>query len=138
MYCLLIYHLPSTVLKKIDRCCADFFWKGKLHKVSWDILCKTKLEAGIGLQQFTDLNKTARIKLFWKLLASNFLCTRWMTAKYLSKENIWVISINNNYSVTMKSMFRHRGLTVNIMSWCIVNEKHTNLWYDPWISQNHL
>lgn len=52
-----------SMLRKVDKLCNDFFWKGKLHKISWDTLCKPKLEGGVGMRRFVDLNGTARIKL---------------------------------------------------------------------------
>lgn len=81
MYRILIYHIPTIVLNTVDKMCADFFWHGKLHKISWDMLCRPKKERGVGLRKFSDLNTPARIKLVWNLITNDCLWSRWMKAK---------------------------------------------------------
>lgn len=67
MYWILTYHLPVSILHKIDSMCVDFFWNGMTHKISWDTLYKPKLEGSIGIRKLSDLNITARLKLLWNL-----------------------------------------------------------------------
>lgn len=126
------------MLKKIDQMCADFFWKGKLHKITWDNLCKPKLEGGVGLWKFSDLNSTPRVELLWNLLTTESLWSRWMQTKYLSKTNFWVLPIDNNYSGTMKSILSQHDLATKIMTWVLINGEHIDLWYDPWINHKSL
>lgn len=42
LYWLLVYHMPTAALIKLDSLCADFFWTGKkikLHGISSANLC---------------------------------------------------------------------------------------------------
>lgn len=59
LYWSLAYHLPTSVLHKLEKTCADFFWGGSFHKINWELLCRSKLEGGIGLRLFKDLRQTS-------------------------------------------------------------------------------
>lgn len=118
--------------------CADFLRKVKLHKISWDNLGKPKLEGGVGLRKFSNLNKTARVKLLWNLSTVDSLWSRQTRTKYASRVNFWVFPIDNNHYGVMKSILRQRDLAAKIITRVLINGEYTDLWFDRWINHKSL
>lgn len=54
LYWLLNYHLPGSILTELEKFCAYFYGR-RQHKISWELLCRPKLQGGIGLRLFSDL-----------------------------------------------------------------------------------
>ncbi|KAH1089507.1 hypothetical protein J1N35_016764 [Gossypium stocksii] len=60
-----IFLLPSKVVKKVNKLCSSFLWKGrelsaKGVKVGWDKVCYPEAEGGLGLRTFRFGTKLAR------------------------------------------------------------------------------
>ncbi|XP_059635251.1 uncharacterized protein LOC132277405 [Cornus florida] len=94
----------ADVINHIQKLCRDFVWGSKdnlkkLHLMSWDMMCRTKLEGGLGIRKLIDLLKTSQCVLAW-----NFL---------LSKDHIWVpwfkhrdlMHLNINFSIGTGNIF---------------------------------
>lgn len=61
LYTMSCFLLPSSLCKELDGVMARFWWekkvgKKRLHWCSWDSLCASKLEGGIGLRDFSKFN----------------------------------------------------------------------------------
>ncbi|XP_040956192.1 uncharacterized protein [Gossypium hirsutum] len=57
-----IFLLPSKVVKKVNKLCSSFLWKGhelsaKGVKVGWDKVCYPKVEGGLGLKNLSVWKK---------------------------------------------------------------------------------
>jgi len=65
----------------MEKQLANFLWKGKMHAISWNELCRPKLEGGVGIRKIQDVNAAAGLKLIWKLLTSQSLWALWMKEK---------------------------------------------------------
>lgn len=55
LYWLMVYHMPMATLVKIDNLCADLFWAGKKHKITWTKLRTLTNEGGIRLKTLWNL-----------------------------------------------------------------------------------
>ena len=82
------FQFPKTVCTEIDRMCAKFLWKGKLHTWKWDSLRRPKSEAGLGLRKAYDINKAAQLKRFWNYCASNSKWASWLREHYSKGKSI--------------------------------------------------
>jgi len=45
------YSYPSSITKEIERICANFLWKGRLHTMSCADLCRPKTEVGLASEE---------------------------------------------------------------------------------------
>jgi hypothetical protein len=72
-YWYMSYNLPQSIMKEIERICANFLWKGKVHSLSWENICKPKKEGGLGLRPIKELCQSAGMKRIWRLLTENSL-----------------------------------------------------------------
>ena len=73
LYWMMVYQLPTTIIEKINRLCANFIWNGKQHKIAWDILCRPKMEGGVGLRNFYEIKTACGLKLLWHFINSKSL-----------------------------------------------------------------
>ncbi|XP_074292822.1 uncharacterized protein LOC141619701 [Silene latifolia] len=83
-----MFILPSGVIAWIEQICRNFFWDGgadyiRTPLVSWDKLCKPKLEGQIGLKSDINWNKAVVGKLVW-----------WISTK---PDHLWVKWVNHIY-----------------------------------------
>ena len=79
------YKLPPSVCRELDKLCANFLWKGRVHAWRWSAICKPKSERGRGrgrLRSFQDINKVAICKRFWI---------------YCNNETIWASRMKQHY-----------------------------------------
>ena len=65
--------VPKKMCDEIDRLNRNFLWgdtpdRRKVHLVKWDMVCKPKIEGGLGLKKARGQNLALLAKLGWKLL----------------------------------------------------------------------
>jgi hypothetical protein len=132
LYWIQSFQIPATSIKKLESRCADFLWKGKYHKISWENVCRPKNEGGLGIRNIKDLCTTCHLKLFWRFLNSDSLWARWMRSKYLKHNNFWSTVYNSNQSNTWKHILNSRDIGKLLIERKFKNGKETSLWFDPW------
>lgn len=58
--------LPMKCIRKIEKLCANFVWRGRMHSIAWSVLCRLKDEGGVGLRSLSTLREIATLKLTWR------------------------------------------------------------------------
>ncbi|XP_031114556.1 uncharacterized protein LOC116018726 isoform X2 [Ipomoea triloba] len=81
---------PKTVIKKIEKLLADFFWgtidgKAKYHWSSWSNLAKPIKEGGVGLTSLSEVIEAVGMKLWWHFRAHKSLWGDFLRAKYCKR-----------------------------------------------------
>lgn len=102
------FKLPQTVIKELERIICNFIWKGGMHTISWDTICRPKKEGGLGLRKIKDMSNAAGIKLFWRLCTTNSLWASWMKKRYLMEVSLWNATVKLTDSGTMKFILQSR------------------------------
>ncbi|CAN1192184.1 Putative ribonuclease H protein At1g65750 [Linum perenne] len=81
--------LPVSITKSIDAKICNFVWgntvdKRKTHLISWDTICRSKAQGGLGLRKAKELNEAYMMKLGWWVLKDpEKLWVKLLTSKYL-------------------------------------------------------
>ncbi|XP_074282741.1 uncharacterized protein LOC141607283 [Silene latifolia] len=84
-----MFILPQGVINKIESICRNFLWDGgvdykRTPLISWEKICKPKIEGGLGLKQDTLWNQTAVGKLVWWIASkSDHLWVKWVNQIYI-------------------------------------------------------
>ncbi|TYI11953.1 hypothetical protein ES332_A09G241900v1 [Gossypium tomentosum] len=92
-----IFLLPSKVVKKVNKLCSSFLWKGhefsaKGVKVGWDKVCYPKVEGGLGLKNLSVWNKVCMMRcLYLILIKAGSLWMAWSEPYVLKGANIWQV-----------------------------------------------
>ncbi|KAK3230320.1 hypothetical protein Dsin_002201 [Dipteronia sinensis] len=86
-YTMSLFRIPKSLTKEIHSMCARFWWGGtdevrKIHWGSWDKLCVSKKQEGIGFQDLDIFNRALLAKQGWRLIVhSNSLAARVLKSK---------------------------------------------------------
>ncbi|XP_054801608.1 uncharacterized protein LOC129305663 [Prosopis cineraria] len=88
LYCMQTAHLPVSTCEEIDKCSQGFLWgstreRRKIHLVTWDEVCKPKINGGLGLRHAHLQNKAFMMKAGWGLIHN--------------KEALWARVIRSKY-----------------------------------------
>lgn len=138
LFWLQVSQFPASVIQRINSVCSNFLWKSKSHNMSWNDVCKTKSEGGLGIKKIEDLAVATATKLLWNFFNGNSLWAKWMHNRYCKKNNFWIIRMDNNASHTWKTILRARQWCKGYIDRKIVDGVHTDIWFDPWLNGNSL
>ncbi|KAJ6800182.1 uncharacterized protein M6B38_204855 [Iris pallida] len=130
--------IPSATIRKVEAICADFIWRGGMHVISWDLLCRPREEGGVGLRPLHTVRKAACVKMAWRFIKGGSLWTDWMANRYLRRTNFWACRIDNNFSVTFKAILRCRPVLQTAICRNMKDVTTTDLWLDPWLGSRSL
>lgn len=89
--------IPKKVLQKLTITMKNFWWGHskdvqKPHFINWKRFEQPKEVGGLGVRTLQHINKAMIAKLIWKLLENDTcLWCQLMRAKYLRKDNFWVV-----------------------------------------------
>ncbi|XP_039065361.1 uncharacterized protein LOC120210728 [Hibiscus syriacus] len=100
--------LPQSILNKIDQLCSQFFWKGTNKaasgaRISWEKVCQSKSERGIGIKNTKSWNKTCLLHLIRKIISGEgSLWVVWLKEYVLKETNFWNLQIRPNTSCCIR------------------------------------
>lgn len=73
IYFLYIFKAPKKIIRKMVRIQRNFLWGGceekrKIAWVKWEVVCKPKLEGGLGVKDLEWFNIALLTKWRWRLI----------------------------------------------------------------------
>ncbi|KAK2660908.1 hypothetical protein Ddye_007441 [Dipteronia dyeriana] len=83
-----IFHLPKGLIQEVQRLCAIFWWgsnfsKRKMHRCTWNHLCKPRSEAVLSFRDLETSNRSFLAKQGWRILKNpNSLAVRVLKSCY--------------------------------------------------------
>ncbi|KAL0322804.1 UNVERIFIED_CONTAM: putative mitochondrial protein [Sesamum angustifolium] len=97
-YAMGCFKLPISLLQEIQSMIARFWWNNrgvnKTHWISWNRLCASKLEGGLGFRQLHNFNLAVLAKQFWRIMQHpESLLSRVLKARYFPTGNIFSASL---------------------------------------------
>ncbi|XP_039033520.1 uncharacterized protein LOC120169447 [Hibiscus syriacus] len=114
--------LPTSILKKVEQLCSRYFWKGTDKSaagahMSWDNICVSKSEGGLGLNNIKTWNKACLITLIRKILAGNgSLWVAWLKAYVFKEQDFWHYKAAINLSWSTNRILKLRAEAFPIFS----------------------
>ncbi|XP_039045886.1 uncharacterized protein LOC120185854 [Hibiscus syriacus] len=114
--------LPNSILAKVDQLCSRFFWKGddkpaKGARISWDFICFSKAEGGLGLKNTKIWNKACSIDLIRKILAGHgSLWVAWLKTYVFKDQDFWNFVAGSNVSWSINRLLKLRPTSLSIFS----------------------
>ena len=65
------FNFPVSICNELDKLCANFMGKGRLHAWKCDAICRPKSEGGMGLRRTREISQVATLKRLWNYCTSS-------------------------------------------------------------------
>ncbi|KAL0294264.1 UNVERIFIED_CONTAM: hypothetical protein Sradi_6895300 [Sesamum radiatum] len=114
-----------------------FLWKGStgsgLAKVSWDHVCKSKEEGGLGLRRVLYMNQALMLKNVWRLLQEdpNSIWVAWVLRYRLRRHSIWTVN-TTTASWCWKQLVKASFLIKDGIEYRVGYGNRFRIWTDLW------
>ncbi|KAG8647150.1 hypothetical protein MANES_09G048028v8 [Manihot esculenta] len=132
--------LSVSLCKEMEQVCRDFIWQGsnqslKVHLVAWDILKRPRDHGGLGIRDFSTMNKALLGKLAWRAMENDdCLWTKCFIKKYLQGRSKWTPNAAASSSHIWKAFCKGYGSIKDGLMVDVRNGSSTNFWFDSWLS----
>ncbi|KAL0440154.1 UNVERIFIED_CONTAM: putative mitochondrial protein [Sesamum latifolium] len=141
-YAMGCFRLPITLLKEIHSMVANFWWsnrgKNKIHWISWNRLCESKLMDGLGFRQLHLFNLAMLAKQLWRIwIHPDKLISQVLNAKYFPNSDVFSATLGSRPSFTWRSILAAQYLFRAGCRWRVGSGSHIRVWFDPWFPQPH-
>ncbi|KAL0863670.1 hypothetical protein Bca101_042788 [Brassica carinata] len=113
-----VYQIPKTVISGLSSEMARFWWDGmefkrKIHWLSWEKLCLSKEDGGMGFKELECFNQALLAKQAWRLIhMEECLMAKVLKGKYFGAERFLDVQLGDKVSYAWKSILFGRELLV--------------------------
>ncbi|KAM6583466.1 hypothetical protein CsatB_010468 [Cannabis sativa] len=132
--------VPLTTCRELDALIRKYWWTGDATKdryhavISWDKLCKPKVDGGLGFRRLEDTNQALISKLAWHVASnSNKLWVQCLKAKYCKDQSFLSIEPRGNDSTIWKGILQSRGILRSSSTSIPAKGESIDIWTQPWI-----
>ncbi|KAL0409532.1 UNVERIFIED_CONTAM: putative ribonuclease H protein [Sesamum radiatum] len=137
-YCMSCFKLPDSLLREIKSIAANFFWSNaecnKIHWVSWDKMCITKKDGGLGFRKMQTFNIAMLAKQGWRIMTNpQLLISRILKARYFPNNDFLHAKIGYTSSFTWRSILAARYVISKGIRWRVGDGQSIRVWNDPWL-----
>ncbi|KAL0331115.1 UNVERIFIED_CONTAM: putative mitochondrial protein [Sesamum angustifolium] len=137
-YAMSCFKLPVTLMTEIQGMISNFWWHNrgqrKIHWLSWQHLCDSKLQGGLGFRRLHLFNLAMLAKNLWRIFTSpeRPLC-RVLRARYFPHGNIFAATVGHRPSYTWRSIMAAHRLFCAGCRWRVSSGEKIKVWTDPWL-----
>ena len=134
IYAMSVFRLPNTLCEKLTSVMCEFWWSsGELRRriswVSWQNLCKSKEEGGLGFHDIERFNQALLAKQAWRVWSRpDSLVSRVLKSRYFKNGSFLECGLGSRPSYAWRSLLHGRELLKEGMVGEIRNGRDTNVW----------
>ncbi|XP_030502854.2 uncharacterized protein LOC115718027 [Cannabis sativa] len=139
-YAMSVFLLTKSTCLEIEKEMARFWWKTSSSKgrgitwMSWDRMCATKSEGGLGFRSLYDFNLAMLAKQGWRLLCKpDFLAGKIYKARYYPHSDFLTAELGNNPSFVWRSIWSSQDLLRSGIQRTIGSGTNVNILQHPWL-----
>ncbi|XP_071723825.1 uncharacterized protein [Rutidosis leptorrhynchoides] len=129
------FSIPQAILEEIEKAIRYFWWKGTntVRWVNWNIMTTSKRNGGLGIRNLSAFNLAMLAKQGWRILQNpNSLLSRSLKAKYFPFSSFFEANLENNPSLTWRSILKGRDTLFKGGIWRVANGKSIRIREDSW------
>ncbi|CAN6249384.1 unnamed protein product [Urochloa humidicola] len=136
-YCMSMFLLPKTILKRMDSTRKRFFWQGtgtkrKYYLVKWSKVTLPKRKGGLGIKDLRKLNISLLSKWWWKIESGEGLWQEIVQKKYIKRHTLHELKARPNNSPVWNDLLKVKELYLRGRIVRIGNGLTTDFWRDAW------
>ncbi|XP_018463709.1 uncharacterized protein LOC108834892 [Raphanus sativus] len=134
-----VYQLPKTVISGLSSEMARFWWDGlafkrKIHWMSWEKLCLSKEDGGMGFRELECFNQALLAKQAWRMIQfEDCLMARVLKGKYFGEKRFLDVRMGNKVSYAWKSILFGRELLQKGLKYSVGDGRDIHVWSEPWM-----
>ncbi|KAK2665802.1 hypothetical protein Ddye_004376 [Dipteronia dyeriana] len=138
-----LFRLSKGFITEVHRLFALFWWESsdvekRLHWGSWDKLCESKNDGGLGFCDLSLFNQAMLAKHCWRFIKwPNSLVVRVIKGRYFPTSDFLHATKCSSDSFVWKSFMWGRELIEAGSRWQIGNRSSTLIYEDRWIPRRH-
>ncbi|KAM1025390.1 hypothetical protein FF1_038489 [Malus domestica] len=141
LYVMNCFLLPRFFCDDLNKMVARFWWGGsdderKIYWLSWERLCSTKCDGGLGFQNMYAFNLALLPKKIWCILQEpTSLVARLLQAKYYPNSMFLDATVKVGASFCWHSICAARVVLTCGSRWQVRSGEGIRIWEDRWIPQ---
>ncbi|XP_024172251.1 uncharacterized protein LOC112178325 [Rosa chinensis] len=143
-YAMSCFLLPNNFCDDLHQMCAKFWWgskpnERKIHWMSWERLCRSKEEGGMGFRDLHAHNLALLAKQGWRLIRyPGSLVSRLFKARYFPHSSFLNATTPTHASACWRGIFAAKSVLQAGLRWQVGNGTSIRIWDDPWIPRPNL
>ena len=138
-YTMSCFKIPDSLCDDLTSMIRNFWWgqKGEERKMSWlswDKLCESKANEGMGFRQLKQFNLALLAKQGWRLQLMQYsLAYHLFKARYFPHTDFVHASMGKHPSYAWRSIMAAQHLVKQGIHWNVGNGEHIQVWGDKWL-----
>lgn len=138
-YAMTCFRIPTTILKDIEKLCANLWWgetdsKKKIHWKNWPSLKHAKDTGGMVFSDMVTFNKALLAKQVWRIISNpESIVAKVLKGRYFRHTGIMEAKVGNNPSFIWRSLLWSREIIEDGILWKISNGRKVSITKDRWI-----
>ncbi|GJY29596.1 RNA-directed DNA polymerase, eukaryota, reverse transcriptase zinc-binding domain protein [Tanacetum coccineum] len=133
-----VFILPTRILLDIEQLMRGFLWshgdmkKGKA-KVSWEVVCLSKIEGGLGVRRLDLFNKALMVPHIWNLISrKESLWVKWIHEYKLRGRHFFDVPYRGCMTWGWRKILQLRPLIRDHIRYRIGDGATCSIWFDCW------
>uniref|UniRef100_A0A2N9EYL8 Reverse transcriptase domain-containing protein n=1 Tax=Fagus sylvatica TaxID=28930 RepID=A0A2N9EYL8_FAGSY len=139
-YVMSTFELPNKICESMDALNRRFWWKpnnqnGKyMAWNSWDKLCQTKRDGGLGFRKTKEVNMALIAKLSWMVASKrNSICMELLRKKYKVRKDWLSKEPMKTASPIWRAIEKAKKIVLKGACYMVGDGNSINIWKDPWV-----
>ncbi|KAG2295020.1 hypothetical protein Bca52824_041689 [Brassica carinata] len=139
IYAMTCFRLSKDTCARLVSAMTEFWWSSgsnrrKIAWVSWQKLCKSKSEGGLGFKDLEMFNQSLLGKQAFRIWSNpDSLVARVLKHRYFRNGSFMESSLGSRPSYAWRSILHGRELLKQGLVQSIGDGSRTNVWWDKWI-----